>query len=138
MMRLSGSSVRLSFDKAAYPRESLEAAALSLGEGVRVSLADSGRRRLVVIRPSATPRASQGRLRALAGAFADAALNHAYRQRVVRFHGKLSAALLSPLFERGFKAVPADPLEQLEPQVLRDRTRDTEALLEKARRLRNS
>lgn len=135
MMRLSGGSVRLSFDKAAYPRESLEAAALFLGEGVRVFLEESGRRRLVVIRPG---KVSARKLRALAGAFADAALNHAYRQRVVRFHGNLSAALLSPLFERGFKAVPADPLEQLEPQVLRDRTRDTEALLEEARRLGNS
>lgn len=132
MMRFSSRSVRLSFDKAAYARESLEAAALSLGEGAEVFLQEFGRRRLVVIRPR---KASAKGLRRLAGAFADAALNHAYRQRVVRFHGALSAALLAPVLERGFKAVPADPLEQLEPQVLRDRTRDTEALLEEARRM---
>ena len=137
-MRLTGGSIRLSFSKADYSRESLEAAALSLGEGARVFLEEAGRRRLVVIRSPAMSRASQGKLRALAGAFADAALNHAYRQRVVRFHGKLSAALLSPLFERGFKAVPADPLEQLEPQVLQDRTWDTEALLAEARRMGES
>ena len=132
MIRLSPRSARLAFGKADYPRESLEAAAAGLPADVQVFLSGSGREFRVELRLA---RPAAARLKALAGAFADAALNHAYRQQVVRFHGGLTSAALASLFERGFKSVPADPLEQLEPQVRLDRSRDIENLLAEARRL---
>lgn len=134
-MRFSGRSARLLFPRSRYPRQSLEAAARALGLRARVFLQDKRRDRIVIIRPPRSAGASAGRLRALAGAFADAALNHAYRQKVVRFHARLSAAVLVPVLEHGFRAVPADPLEQLEPQVRQDRDGDVAALLEQARRM---
>lgn len=131
MIRILARRALLEFSKADYPLESLQAAAQGLGDGVEVHLEEKGRLRLVEIR-LARPSAA-GRLPALAGGFADAALNHAYRQRVVRFHGPRSAAVLARLFARGFTPVPADPLEQLEPQVRLDRARDAQALLDEAR-----
>jgi hypothetical protein len=132
VIRFSPKSARLAFSKADYPRESLEAAAAALPAGVQVFLASSGREHRVELRAA---RPGPARLRALAGAFADAALNHAYRQRVVRFHGGLSSAALSSLFERGFKPVPADPLEELEPQVRLDHAKDLESLMAEAKRM---
>jgi hypothetical protein len=132
MMRLSRFGAELKFSKSLYPRESLEAAARLCPEGVRVFLSAAGGERRVELRVA---RPGAARLRALAGAFADAALNHAYRQRVVRFHRRLSSAALASLLQRGFRSMPADPLEQLEPQVRLDRERDVSALLAEARRL---
>ena len=132
MIRFSPRSARLAFAKADYPRESLEAAAAALPGDVQVFLQTSGREHRVELRAA---RPAAARLRALAGAFADAALNHAYRQQVVRFHAGLSSAALASLFARGFKPVPADPLEELEPQVRLDHAADLESLLAEAKRM---
>jgi hypothetical protein len=132
VIRYSARSATLAFSKADYPRESLEAAAATLPDDVQVFLGSAGREHRVELRAA---RPAAARLRRLAGAYADAALSHAYRQQVVRAHGDFSSALLASVFERGFKPVPADPLEELEPQVRLDRTRDLDSLLVAAKRM---
>jgi hypothetical protein len=46
----------------------------------------------------------------------------------------LVAAVAGRLLAKGFPPSPADPLEQLEPQVRLDRAEETAALLDRARR----
>ncbi|UPT75705.1 MAG: hypothetical protein M0D55_08550 [Elusimicrobiota bacterium] len=53
----------------------------------------------------------------------------------MRENAALTTALLSRTFAEAFPSVPPDPLEELEPTVREDRTRDLAQLLEAARRL---
>jgi hypothetical protein len=46
----------------------------------------------------------------------------------------LGAVVVGRLLAKGFQSSPADPLEQLEPQVRLERAEETSALLERARR----
>jgi len=117
--------IRLKLLKTIYSRESLEAGALVLGEKVKIFLKESGKFFVVEMRGS----------RKASGEFLNEALNHQYRQKVVKFNSDLSGAVLSRLFAQGFPAEPADPLEELEPQVKKDRARDLADLLETAGKL---
>ena len=131
MMKLAAGKVRLSLPKSDYSRPCVEAAALALGRRAAAYLEESAKSFEVTLRAEG----SRELLRTLAGEFLNEALNYEYRQRVVGFHADLTSAVLSPLFSKGFPAMPADPLEELEPQVRLDRQRDTEELLKAAERL---
>jgi hypothetical protein len=109
-----------SLPKALYPRESLAHAAAVVD--ARVGLASSGRRWLLSVEPAA-----------LEGEFLNEALSHARRQARLREARAVASAVAARLMS-GFPAAPADPLEQLEPQVRLDRAEETSALLERARR----
>ena len=69
------------------------------------------------------------------GEFLNEALSHALRQAALKDEKPLIAAVTGRLLEKGFPAAPADPLEQLEPQVSLDRSEETAALLDRARGL---
>lgn len=133
-MRISSGAVRLTLGRAVYGSEALAAGALALGERAKVYVEESRTAFSVEIRPAR--KASAAALAALGGEFLNEALSHACRQRVVRENAPLTQALLAPLLAKGFPAVPEDPLEELEPQVREDRTRDLAELLERARGMR--
>jgi hypothetical protein len=118
-----------SIPKSVYPRASLAAAALTLGRRARVGLAPEGRRWRVEV-------AAEGRgdAEALLGALLNEALSHALRAAALKDAKSLIAAVAGRLLAKGFPAAPADPLEQLEPQVRLDRAEETAALLDRARR----
>lgn len=126
--------MKLKLGRPLYSAESLAAGALALGARARVFVSESKAAFSVEIKPAA--KTSPAGLLALGGEFLNEALNHEYRQRVVRANAPLTQAVLSPLFAKGFPAVPADPLEELEPQVKADRARELAELLEKARSMR--
>lgn len=133
MMRVSAKAARLDLPKKLYPRESLQAGALALSGRCDVYLETEGARWLVTLR------ADKAKGRALveaAGLFLNEALSHAYRQNVVRFHGEVTSPVLGRLFETAFPAPRPDPLEELEPQVGRDRETETQSLLAKTKELR--
>lgn len=132
-MKLVKGTALIRLAKPLYGAESLGAGALRLGRRAKVYLVEKKGEFSVEIAP-AEPLAPEA-LRALAGEFLNEALSHEYRQRVVQAHAPLSQAVLGPLFAKGFPAVPADPLEELEPQVRADRQRDLEDLLAQARKL---
>lgn len=133
-MKLSKGSCLVALGKPLYGAEGLAAGALALGTRAQVFV-DEGRTAFSVeIRP-AKPLPSAALL-ALGGEFLNEVLNHEYRQRVVAANAPLTQAVFSPLFAKGFPATPADPLEELEPQVKADRTRDVEELLSQARGLK--
>jgi hypothetical protein len=119
--------VTLKFSRAVYAEEDLRAAALALAGRAQAALSRSKTELLVELRPAKA---------ALEGEFANEALNHAYRRRVVAFHQKLAAPVLGRLFEQGFSIVAPDPLEQLEPQVAADREEERLSLLARTRALR--
>lgn len=122
-------TARASVPKSVYPRASLAAAALALGRRARVGLAaDGGRWRVEV------GLEGRGDAAALLGEFLNEALSHALRQAALRESKPLIAAVAGRLLAKGFPPAPADPLEQLEPQVRLDRAEETTALLERARR----
>ncbi len=130
-MRVVKGAVAFKLDRPLYGAEALAAGALALGTRAQVFVDETKTAFSVEIRPaSALPAAA---LLALAGEFLNEALNHEYRQRVVQANAPLTQAVFAPLFAKGFPAVPADPLEELEPQVKADRARDLEELLERAR-----
>lgn len=132
-MRISKGAVVLTLGKPLYGAEGLAAGALALGTRAQVFV-DEGRSAFSIeIRPAA--KASPEKLLALGGEFLNEALNHEYRQRVVRANAPLTQAVFAPLFAKGFPAVPADPLEELEPQVKADRAKDVGDLLAQAREL---
>jgi hypothetical protein len=114
-----------------YSAESLAAGALALGTRAQVFVGETKSSFSVEIKPAA--KTSPAGMLALGGEFLNEALNHEYRQRVVRANAPLTQAVLAPLFAKGFPAVPADPLEELEPQVKADRARELAELLETAR-----
>lgn len=111
----------VSLPRALYPRESLAHAASVVDAAV--GLAPSGKRWLLSVEP-------ESRL----GEFLNEALSHARRQARLREARAEAAALTVRLLEKGFPATPADPLEQLEPQVRVDRAEETAALLAEAER----
>lgn len=130
-MKISKGAVVVSLGKPLYGAEGLAAGALALGTRAQVFVDESKTAFAVEIRPAKPcPPAA---LLALGGEFLNEVLNHEYRQRVVSAHSPLTQAVFSPLFAKGFPAVPADPLEELEPQVKADRQRDVEELLALAR-----
>lgn len=126
--------MKLRLGRPLYSAESLAAGALALGTRAQVFVTESKTAFSVEIEPAA--KASPAGLLALEGEFLNAALNHEYRQRVVRANAPLSQAVFAPLFAKGFPAVPADPLEELEPQVKADRARDLAELLAQARSMK--
>lgn len=132
-MKLVKGRVKLSLGKAPYDAEALAAGALALGTRAQVFVEEGKAAYAVEIEPAAKLAAPAAF--ALAGEFLNEALNHAYRQRVVAAHAPLTQAVFAPLLAKGFPPTPADPLEELEPQVKLDRARDVEDLLAQARRL---
>lgn len=130
-MRLVKGSVVVKLGKPLYGAEGLAAGALALGTRAQVFVGETKAGYSVEIKP-AEPLTEPGLL-SLGGEFLNEALNHEYRQRVVRANAPLTQAVFAPLFAKGFPAVPADPLEELEPAVKADRARDLEELLAQAR-----
>ena len=133
-MKLVKGRVQISLGKPLYGAESLAAGALALGTRAQVFVDESKAAFAIEVAPAG--KLAPAAALALAGEFLNAALNHEYRQRVVAANAPLTQAVFSPLFAKGFPAVPADPLEELEPQVRIDRARDLEELLAKARELK--
>lgn len=130
-MKIVKGTILIKLGKALYGTEALAAGALILGKRAQVFFDESKSSFSVKIEPaSPLPGAA---LLALGGEFLNEALNHEYRQRVIRGNAPLTRAIFAPLFAKGFPAVPADPLEELEPTVKADRARDLEDLLSQAR-----
>ena len=119
-----------------YPRESLEAGALVLGERAEVRLTPQARHFEVEI--NGTGRTSEAALRALVGEFLNEALSHTYRQKVIRFHAASVQPALVRVLREGFSAMPEDPLEMLEPQVRADRRRETKELFAQAKSMKKN
>ncbi|MDE2143507.1 MAG: hypothetical protein KGJ84_13960, partial [Elusimicrobia bacterium] len=88
-----------------------------------------GRRWRVEVEPE-----GRGDADALLGELLNEALSHALRQEALKESRPLIAAVAGRLLENGFPAAPADPLEQLEPQVRLDRSEEASGLLDRARR----
>jgi len=122
-------AARTSVPKSVYPRASLAAAALALGRRARVGLSGDGKRWLVEAAPE-----GRGDAEELLGELLNEALSHARRQARLKEAKPFAAAVVARLLGKGFPAAPADPLEQLEPQVRLDRAEETSALLDRARR----
>ena len=133
-MKTAKVSLRVKLGKPLYSSEALAAGALALGTRAQVYVDESKSSFSVDIVPAGN--VSPAAALALEGEFLNEALNHEYRQRVVRANSPLTQALFAPLFAKGFPAVPADPLEELEPQVKADRAKDIEDLLAQAREMR--
>lgn len=132
-MKISKGAVVFKLGKPLYGAEGLAAGALALGTRAQVFVGETKAAFSVKIKP-AMPLAP-GELLALGGEFLNEALNHEYRRRVIRANAPLTQALLAPLFAKGFPAVPADPLEELEPAVKADRAKDVADLLAQARKM---
>jgi hypothetical protein len=122
-------AARASLPKSVYPRASLAAAALALGRRAEVSLSGGRGRWRVEVAPQ-----GRGDAAALLGEFLNEALSHARRQARLKEVKPFAAAVVARLIAKGFPAAPADPLEQLEPQVRLDRAEETSALMDRARR----
>lgn len=120
---------RAALPKSLYTRESLSAAALVLGTKAEVSLASEGKRWRVEIF------AKKDAVRLL-GELLNESLSFSRRQARVASNRALSAVMISRWLQKGFPPSPADPLEQLEPQVRLDRAEDTSKLLDRARSLK--
>lgn len=133
-MKVIKGAVHLKLGKPLYGAEGLAAGALALGTRARVFVGETKTAFSVEIKPAA--KASPEKILALGGEFLNEALNHEYRQRVVRANASLTQAVFAPLFAKGFPAVPADPLEELEPQVKADRARDLAELMAQARSMK--
>ncbi len=123
-------AARASVPKSLYPKASLAAAALALGRRARVGLSAAGKRWLVEVGAE-----GRGDAAALLGELLNEALSHARRQARLKETKPFAAAVVARVLGKGFPAAPADPLEQLEPQVRLDRVEETSALLDRARRL---
>ena len=130
-MKISKGAVVVKLGKPPYGAEGLAAGALALGARAQVFVDETKTAFSVEIKPAV--RLKEADLFALGGEFLNEALNHEYRQRVVQANAPLTQAVLAPLFAKGFPELPADPLEELEPQVKADRLRDVEELLAQAR-----
>ncbi len=122
---------RASVPKSLYPRAALAAGALALGTRAQVGLLSDGKRWGVEVAAS-----GRGDAAALLGELLNAALAHARRQALLKESKPLVAAVVGRLLGKGFPPAPADPLEQLEPQVRVDRAEETAALLARARSTR--
>jgi hypothetical protein len=119
-MKIVKGSVVVKLGKPLYGAEGLAEGALALGTRAQVFVDESKTSFSIEIKPAAklTPDA----LLALGGEFLNEILNHEYRQRVIQANA--------------FPAVPADPLEELEPTVKADRAKDLEELLAQARSMK--
>lgn len=133
-MEITATSARLKLPRSRYAPESLNAGALAVGRAAKVFLDRKGAD--FVVELVCEEKTSRAALRALAGIFLNECLSHQYRQKVIAFHAKLTAAALAPVFSRVFEPLPADPLEELEPQVRLDRDGETNALLGEAREMK--
>lgn len=122
-------AAKTSLPKTLYPRASLAAAALALGRRARVGLSSDGKRWRVELEAE-----GRGSAAALLGELLNEALSHSLRQAALKELKPLVAAVAGRLLSKGFPAAPADPLEQLEPQVRLDRAEEATALMERARR----
>lgn len=130
-MKIIKGSVVFKLGKPLYGAEGLAAGALALGTQAQVFVDETKSAFSVEIKPAKAMLPAG--LLALGGEFLNEALNYEYRQRVVHANAPLTQAVFAPLFAKGFPAVPADPLEELEPAVKADRARDLEELLAQAR-----
>lgn len=130
-MKIVKGGVTLRLGKPLYGAEGLADGALALGKRAQVFVDESRTAFSIEIRPAA--KLSRDGLLALGGEFLNEVLNHEYRRRVIQASAPLTQAVFAPLFAKGFPAVPADPLEELEPTVKADRLRDVEELLAQAR-----
>lgn len=133
-MKIFKGTVVIKLGKPLYGAEALAAGALALGVRAQVFVDETKAAFAVEIVPAVASTPAQ--LLALGGEFLNEVLNHEYRQRVVHANAPLTRAVFAPLFAKGFPAVPADPLEELEPQVKADRARDLEELLAQARSMK--
>lgn len=133
-MKIVKGAVAMKLGKPLYSGESLASGALVLGKRAQVFVDESKTAFSVEIKPASPLPA--GELLALGGEFLNETLNHEYRQRVIQANAPLTRAIFAPLFAKGFPAVPADPLEELEPTVKADRAKDLEDLLAQARSMR--
>ena len=127
MIRFAKDAAALRLPKSLYARESLRAGALAV-DGWDVYLESDGRFWRIALRRGA----AAGTSRDGAGAFLNEALSHGYRQRVIAFNRSLTQPVLGRLFDQSFPAPRPDPLEELEPQVARDRQAETKTLLDRA------
>lgn len=133
-MKIIKGAIAIKIGKPLYSAESLAAGALALGKRAQVFVDENKTAFSVEIVPSSP--LPTGGLLALGGEFLNETLNHEYRQRVIQANAPLTRAIFAPLFSKGFPAVPADPLEELEPTVKADRAKDLEDLLAQARAMR--
>jgi hypothetical protein len=114
--------MKLKLSKKFYSRESLQAAAQVLAETTKVYL-ETGKGHFAVEIEGPWEQA---------GLFLNEALNHSYRQALIRFGRGLSGALVARSLANGFPEPRPDPLEQLEPQVGIDRREEADALMDDA------
>jgi len=133
-MKIVKGSIIVKLAKPLYGAEGLAAGALALGRRAQVFVEETKTAFSVEIKPEG--KLAEPRLLELGGEFLNEALNHEYRQRVILASSPLTQAVFAPLFAKGFPAVPADPLEELEPTVKADRLKDVEALLAQARAMK--
>jgi hypothetical protein len=133
-MKLVKGSVVIKLGKPLYGAEGLAEGALALGTRAQVFVDESKTVFSVEIKPA--KKLTRDGLLALGGEFLNEILNHEYRQRVIQANAPLTQAVFAPLFAKGFPAVPADPLEELEPTVKADRAKELEELLARARSMK--
>ena len=125
------SSARASVPKSLYSKTALAAAAIALGQRARVSLSARGPRWIIEV-------SAEGRNPAdlLLAQFLNEALSQNRRQAQLKQARPFAAAIISRLLTNGFVRPPADPLEELEPQVRADRIEETAQLMQRARGVR--
>ncbi len=133
MIKFKAGSAMLKLSKPPYGRESLSAAALIVGNRAKVFLDERQGIFVIAIRPAR--KLSAAKLQALVGEFLNEALNHIYRQEVIRSNKEISQAMLAQVLKNGFPVMPSDPLEQLEPSVRLERQSEIDALMSSARKL---
>lgn len=130
MSRWHSERVVLDLDGGFYPRESLESAARVLEEEISVVLSVKGRWFRASLQ--AKHGQSSARLRRLTGEFLNEALSHRLRQEVIRLNRRSTSPVLAAALSSRFNVEPADPLEEMEPQVVSDRLAEKRELLRKA------
>ncbi len=131
-MKLTAAGAVLRLSRLHYKKESLEAAALSLSAVADVYLESRPKEYSVTLELKGRKNPAAARL--AAGEFLNEALNHAYRQDVIRAHQEFTGPALSLVFDRGFPSPRPDPLEELEPQVALDRAEDARRIFEQAKK----
>ncbi len=133
MIEIEDGVASISLPKPPYTVESLRMGALLLSGRAEAFLDEKRGAFRVELKP-AVPM-TELELRALAGEFLNECLSCLYRQELIKSAPEVPQALLAQVLEKGFPALPPDPLEQLEPQVRVDRETETEELLKAARKL---
>lgn len=128
---MSEAFVEVRLSSALYAREDVQAAALSLGARARVTLRAGGGWLVARLLPADGEDA-----RALEGDLLNEALAHRCRQMTAGLLGPLAQAVEASVRTEGFPPPSPDPLEELEPDVSRDRRQDLERLRREAGRLK--